>query len=77
MIRVIRQTGPPQPLLDGYGLLFDPVKHALYVLVGIAECKPWEPPTPPVEPVWKGVPAGRSKCPTIHEDHEQGKGHYA
>lgn len=59
--------------------MFDPVKHARYVRYGLAQyaAESSQPKPPPPEPVWKDHPAGRSKCPVLHEDHEQGKGHYA
>lgn len=67
------------PFVDGFGVEFDPQRHWDHVRIVIVEYERErsEPGTPPAEPVWKDHPAGRSKCPVLFEDTEQGKGHYS
>ena len=68
---------PKVRVLDGFGVPFDPHRYWAHIRAGLLACEQYTTDPRPVEPVWKDAPAGRSKCPPLYEDHEQGKGHYA
>lgn len=67
---MICPAGPEQPILDGYGVPYDPGLHKLYVEIGIRSMTSHVTTPPPVEPIWKDRPAGCRKCIPLYEDKD-------